>query len=318
MFLLLLCHCVCAAFERYTTRASHQKGLSSCSVMTNPYGRTLPSFRCGQWLSVKYGVQRKLRSKQHVTDSGSSSSSRGSVQRARLNRLLSYSGGELPLGNAAMAALAAAESAAVGPAPVYSWPVEAPPMLPAKLEMALQRRQMRAKLLQDIASGRVNLADTHTQLANLLQCHPAVSRADSCSSSSSSSSTKAAKLAAASQLPAGLQLYDMLELEQQQDGSASVPDASQPFTLTLRNPADGQDYVVAHYEPHALAWRSASKAALLCEVYGSNSLMSRSSAPRQELMAMGGLRLPRGKAQKVGRYAGDTGETVTAGDGGDG
>jgi hypothetical protein len=166
---------------------------------------------------------------------------------------------------------------------------------------------MRAKLLQDIASGRLNLAETHTPLANLLQCHPEVSRADSCSSSSS---TKAAKLAAASQLPAGLQLYDMLELEQQQDGSASVPDASQPFTLTLRNPADGQDYVVAHYEPHALAWRSASKAALLCEVYGSNSLMSRSSAPRQELMAMGGLRLPRGKAQKVGRYAGDTGETV--------
>jgi hypothetical protein len=176
-------------------------------------------------------------------------------------------------------------------------------MLPANLEMALQRRQMRAKLLQDIASGDVNLADTHTPLANLLQCHPAVS-------SSSSSSIKAAKLAAASQLPAGLQLYDMLELEQQREGPASVPDASQPFTLTLRNGADGQDYVVAHYEPRALAWRSASKAALLCEVYDGNSLMSRSSAPRQELMAMGGLRLPRGRAQKVGRYAGDTGETV--------
>lgn len=45
-----------------------------------------------------------------------------------------------------------------------------------------------------------------------------------------------------------------------------MPDPTRLFTLTMRNAADGADYVVAHYEPGALSWGSSQKASLLCEV----------------------------------------------------
>ncbi|WIA37448.1 hypothetical protein OEZ86_014370 [Tetradesmus obliquus] len=95
---------------------------------------------------------------------------------------------------------------------------------------------------------------------------------------------------------------------------AVVPDASRPFTITLRSGADGREYVVAHYEPQALAHDSSKMAALLCEIFHSrhgSHHMRRTSAPQQQRMVMAGMRLPRRfsskQALRFGRYVGDTG-----------
>jgi hypothetical protein len=80
---------------------------------------------------------------------------------------------------------------------------------------------------------------------------------------------------------AGLQVYRLENLQQraeaaeqviaaggqlQQHQLAVVPDASRPFTITMRSGLDGLDYVVAHYEPAALQHGSSKLVALLCEV----------------------------------------------------
>ena len=94
---------------------------------------------------------------------------------------------------------------------------------------------------------------------------------------------------------------------------AVVPDATQPFTITQHNPADGQDYVVAHYEPRALAFDTTDRAALLCEVFhgrGAKHRVSRTSA-QQDVMVLAGMRVPRsfvGPHAHYGRYAGDEGK----------
>lgn len=95
---------------------------------------------------------------------------------------------------------------------------------------------------------------------------------------------------------------------------AVVPDSTRPFTITMRNPKDGLDYVVAHYEPGPLAYESGEKAALLCEIFqsriGQNGIQ-RGSAPANERMVMAGMRMPRGQGlsgcNRFGRYVGDEG-----------
>jgi hypothetical protein len=110
-------------------------------------------------------------------------------------------------------------------------------------------------------------------------------------------------------------VFDLQELQQRADSAgpggapAIVPDSTQPFTLILRNAVDGQDYVVGHYEPNALAWGCAKKAAVLFELYHKGVRMSRSSAPPEERMVMGGMRVARNG--HFGRYAGDCGERRT-------
>ncbi|WIA17224.1 hypothetical protein OEZ85_014103 [Tetradesmus obliquus] len=90
---------------------------------------------------------------------------------------------------------------------------------------------------------------------------------------------------------------------QEQDlgqGLAVVPDSNRPFTITMHNPRDGRDYVVAHYEPHALQHATLSSssssssstkysaggpAADLCEVFHSRDrdlLLQRTSAAERD------------------------------------
>ena len=91
---------------------------------------------------------------------------------------------------------------------------------------------------------------------------------------------------------------------------AIVPDSTRPFTITMRNGKDGRDYVVAHYEPQALQYKRAEKAALLCQIYHwryREDRMGRVSAPDNERMVMAGMRTDR--MGRYGRYAGDEGET---------
>ncbi|WIA37395.1 hypothetical protein OEZ86_014320 [Tetradesmus obliquus] len=95
---------------------------------------------------------------------------------------------------------------------------------------------------------------------------------------------------------------------------AVVPDCNQPFTITMHNPRDGCDYVVAHYEPHALQHATLSSssssssstggpAAHLSQIFHSRRgslLMQRTSAaegmaaawqgPSNTVMAMAGSR----------------------------
>jgi len=238
-----------------------------------------------------------------------------------------YTGwGVLLPGKAQSSALEAAASAAAGPAPVYIWPTQVPAVLtqermydrnksqPASRTPAWVSR--RSTLLHDIAIGTDNMSDTHVRLQEL---YPELAASTDSSSSSSSSYTN--KWAAAEQL----QVYDMTWLERRagaEDYSgaapaglsapepAVVPDATKPFTITLNNPTDGQDYIVAHYEPHALAARSSRNAALLCAMFHSSSKkMTRQSAgEKDEGMVMAGMRIPRSGANHYARYAGDEGE----------
>jgi hypothetical protein len=116
---------------------------------------------------------------------------------------------------------------------------------------------------------------------------------------------------------------------------AVVPDRHRPFTITMHNPKDGLDYVVAHYEPQALQHATLSgssnsadnPAANLCAIFYSRDpslLMQRVSAadrlaegqdPDTLLMAMAGTRQP-GKGNSVtshlSRYHDDHGECMLA------
>jgi hypothetical protein len=105
---------------------------------------------------------------------------------------------------------------------------------------------------------------------------------------------------------------------------AVVPDANRPFTITMLNPKDGLDYVVAHYEPHALQHSTllsssnsnvtGSPAVQLCELFNSRKKelrMQRVSAEESELMAMAGTRIPQkggGGSSHFSRYHDDVGE----------
>lgn len=235
-----------------------------------------------------------------------------------------YTGrGVLPPGKVQSIALEAAASAAAGPAPVYIWPTQVPAVLtqermydrnkpqPASRTPAWVAR--RSNLLGDIATGKYNMYETHVRLQELYpELAPSVD---------SSSSRYTNKWAAAEQL----QVYDMTWLERPAGADvasgaapaglsaqelAVVPDATKPFTITQYNPADGQDYIVAHYEPHALAARSSRNAALLCAMFHSSSKkMTRQSAgEKDEGMVMAGMRIPRSGANHYARYAGDEGE----------
>jgi hypothetical protein len=152
--------------------------------------------------------------------------------------------------------------------------------------------EQRNAILRDIESGEDDLFNTHIPLQMLLDCTAAAdssavrissSRTSSSSSSSSSSCstrTNAAALAAAA--AAGHQVYDLQWLQDRAaanpGAAAVVPDAHQPFTITMQNPADGLDYVVAHYEPKALGVDKAKNAALLAQVgFGTYSTQISSS-----------------------------------------
>jgi hypothetical protein len=113
---------------------------------------------------------------------------------------------------------------------------------------------------------------------------------------------------------------------------AVVPDANRPFTITMHNPKDGVDYVVAHYEPHALqhstllssSHSSSSSSSSsssgggpvvqLCELFNSRKKelrMQHVSAEENQLMAMAGTRIARvggGTSGHYGRYHDDVGE----------
>jgi hypothetical protein len=107
---------------------------------------------------------------------------------------------------------------------------------------------------------------------------------------------------------------------------AVVPDANRPFTITMHNPKDGLDYVVAHYEPQALqhctlsssssnnSSSSTTPAANLCEIFNSRKKalrMQRVSAEDKQLMGMAGTRIPAkggGASAHFGRYHDDVGE----------
>jgi hypothetical protein len=105
-------------------------------------------------------------------------------------------------------------------------------------------------------------------------------------------------------------------------GLAVVPDATRPFTITMRNPKDGLDYVVAHYEPralqHAVAHSGSSSSSgpvvQLCELFNMRKKdlrMQRVSAAENQLMALAGSRIPRrggGWSAHYGRYHDDVGE----------
>jgi hypothetical protein len=335
-FVLLPAH---TAFENMTTKASSKRFRSTIKVLLAAMmGDTWQGkeVSLATWLRYTFGDDT-IRAKSLGADTftwkyhpkkaqqESSSSSSGRVQRLNsrsARRLDSYVGqGCLPPGPHAAAALqvadtAAAAAAAAGQVPcMYVWPQEAPAVRSGLLQpphMSAIRVNMRHNLLQDIASGAMDLAQTHVPLSALL-AHTHASN----SSSNEHISTTGGGSSSSDSLPAGRQVYDLHELQQRAGKThpdvspvqAVVPDSTQPFTITMRNTADGQDYVVAHYEPHALTWRSAQKAALLCEVYHSNVQITRSSAPRVETMAMAGMRLPRGSSGQLGRYVGDEGGT---------
>jgi hypothetical protein len=125
-------------------------------------------------------------------------------------------------------------------------------------------------------------------------------------------------------------------------GLAVVPDCHRPFTITMHNPCDDLDYVVAHYEPHALQHATLSSsssssssssnssrrgsggpAADLCEVFYSRKshlLLQRTSAASEigsgqdaesTLMAMAGTRNPTtggGRHAHLSRYHDDLGK----------
>jgi hypothetical protein len=88
----------------------------------------------------------------------------------------------------------------------------------------------------------------------------------------------------------------------------------------MHNPKDSLDYVVAHYEPHALqhavlsSSSSSSPVVQLCELFNSRKTylrMQRVSAEENELMALAGTRIPRrggGSSAHYGRYHDDVGE----------
>lgn len=247
--------------------------------------------------------------KLHPNYSPPEKSSKGSSSRSSTSRIASYTGqGTFPLGPNAEAALQLAASAAAGPEAVYAWPQDAPGVRSGHLHVSDNLVKRRGKLLSGIQQGIIDLSPTHTPL------HLVVPGASS-ARSSSSSSTLLQLGAAPSEPAAGPQVYDLQELQQRADDAgpgvvpAIVPDATQAFTLTLRNAADGRDYVVAHYEPDALAWGRDKKAAVLCEIYHSGSPMSRTSAPSNEKMVMAGMHVARDG--DFGRYKGDRGERAT-------
>ncbi|KAF6249053.1 hypothetical protein COO60DRAFT_1688492 [Scenedesmus sp. NREL 46B-D3] len=114
---------------------------------------------------------------------------------------------------------------------------------------------------------------------------------------------------------------------------AAVPDCNRPFTITMHNPCDGLDYVVARYEPHALQHATLSSsssrhstggpACNLCEIFRSRKrylLMQRTSAAdkassgpgesESTVMAMAGTRNPKhggGANAHLSRYHDDLG-----------
>jgi hypothetical protein len=154
----------------------------------------------------------------------------------------------------------------------------------------------RDAILQDIERGVDDMANTHTPLQTLLECVAAGNSAQAASSDASSSSSAADLTSSSSSqgvdsgdssdgssadsdcrsavvlaaVAAGHQVYDLHWLQQRAAADpgapAIVPDSKRPFTLTMQNPADGKDYVVAHYEPRVLNFDRAKSAALLAQV----------------------------------------------------
>lgn len=159
----------------------------------------------------------------------------------------------------------------------------------------------RDAILQDIERGADDMANTHTPLQTLLDCMAAGNSAQASSSDASSSSSAAGLTSSSSSsqgvdsgdssggssdgssadsdcrsavvlaaVAAGHQVYDLHWLQQRAAADpgapAIVPDSERPFTLTMQNPADGKDYVVAHYEPRVLNFDKAKSAALLAQV----------------------------------------------------
>eukprot|EP00775_Hariotina_reticulata_P012786 gene12786-12914_t len=155
--------------------------------------------------------------------------------------------------------------------------------------------------------GREDLADMHIPLTDLQLYQCQLQKSD------------------AGQQPE--QVYSLEALEQQAAAAweyrlrgqavppelmPKVPDASCPFTITMTNGLDGQEYVVAHYEPAALLRQKHRAAAVLADIFHGRRRevrMSRASAPKSERMVMAGLRIPRRSNKYVhyGRYVGDEG-----------
>jgi hypothetical protein len=217
------------------------------------------------WLVSEFGMKYKLETKSKATGSqrpqgGSSSTQAGerhsskstagpakrhrSPKVARMFSIDNYAGtGVLAPGLSAQSALDAAASAAAGPAPTYILPEQALVARPLQFSpvMSATRAASHRKLLCSTQDGATHLAETHTPLHKLLECHSECAGLDL--SSSSSSGARAG----------GLQVYDLVDLglgrsaQHAADGQrlAVVPDSSRPFTITLHNTADGLDYVLA-------------------------------------------------------------------------
>jgi hypothetical protein len=316
---------VSAGFENLTSKATRKKFASSCKLEATPFPSDTD---LRTWLASEFGSNFRLESKSKATRNqrpqwGSSRKAAAARSSDRMSkaakqhrrhkvapmfRIDNYAGvGELPPGPSAQVALAAAASASEGPAPTYILPEQAPVARPLEFSpsvMSASRAASHYKLLRSIQAGTTHLAESHTPLHKLLECH---SERACLSSSSISSSSASAE---------GLQVYDFVDLglgrsaQQTADGQllAVVPDPTRPFTITLPNAADGLDYVLAHYEPRGVAWGISDKAAVLCEAYASMPLIDRACAPRNAQMAMGGVRVGRVASSKnFGRYSGDHG-----------
>jgi hypothetical protein len=67
-------------------------------------------------------------------------------------------------------------------------------------------------------------------------------------------------------------------------------------------------WIMSWHEPRGVAWGINDKAAALCEAYASMPRITRACAPRNEQMAMGGMRVGRvATPDNFGRYSGDHG-----------
>lgn len=152
-----------------------------------------------------------------------------------------------------MAAIAAA-AVTSGRSPVYKYP--GPPLLQStELHMAENDIHRHNNLLRDIKAGEVDLSKTHIPVTDLFPGFMTVSAAPPPAAGEQHEDDTPNQVYRIEELQ---QRADAVVVAQQQglavDNSVRpvVPDSSRPFTLTMTNAKDGQQYVVAHYEPEAL------------------------------------------------------------------
>jgi len=166
---------------------------------------------------------------------------------------------------AAKSAEAAASAAAQGHE-LYLQPGKPGPH-PIELSMAELVVQSRQNIIRNIQRGKENLADMHIPLTDLqLYQRGQLQEVDDGEQYD--------------------QLYSLEELEQQAaaawDHSSrglavpaelmpKVPDGTRPFTITMKNGLDSEEYVVAHYEPKALFRQRHKAAAVLADIFHGRS-----------------------------------------------